>query len=150
MPDTASSSSPEAAAVGSLVASLRALEARVAALEAAASVAAVPVAAVAPSAPDPVPVGPALPAVEAVADSPSPYAPPARGTDPMADVRAVLRAMFDLALHTTITDSDSFEQSFEQFKELVHSERKGSPLLNQELRRYKFFPLCERARECSN
>ncbi|MSP90463.1 MAG: hypothetical protein EXR79_01435 [Myxococcales bacterium] len=146
MPDAPSPSSAEAAAVGSLVAALRSLEARVAALEAAAGVARASAAVAAP-----VPTAAAEPltvaaAGEAPTQAAGPYAPPGRSADPMADVRAVLRAMFDLALHTTITDSANLEQSFEQFKELVHSERKGSPLLNQELLRYKFFPLCERAR----
>ena len=36
------------------------------------------------------------------------------------------------------------EADFERFRTLVHTERKNSPLLNQDLFRYKWLPLCRR------
>lgn len=54
--------------------------------------------------------------------------------------------MFDLALGTDPDDTKAVEARFEPYRDLVHSLRKGSPLLNQELFNYKWRPLCTRVR----
>jgi hypothetical protein len=72
----------------------------------------------------------------------------ARPHDPHAEIHALLQVMFTLALNADPEDPspERVERDFEQFRALVHSSRKGSPLLNQELFHYKWKPLCKRVK----
>jgi hypothetical protein len=69
--------------------------------------------------------------------------PPADGR---AEVQALVTAMFAavVAARPENPDREAVEADFEQYRVLVHTERKNSPLLNQDLFRYKWLPLCRR------
>ena len=128
---------PGALTLEQLAAAILALQARVTALETRQGAA--------PAAEAPVVLpAVALPAT-VTAEAPTPAALP-RLDDPVAEIRSVLRAMFDLALGCRDNDPADSEARFEQFKELMHHQRKGSPLLNMELQNYKWRPLVTRAR----
>ena len=70
-------------------------------------------------------------------------APPERiAQDPLAEAQALLRALFSVAL---APESDvEGESRFERFRDLVHSMRKGTPLLDRELNSYKWQPFSGR------
>ncbi len=108
------------AAVAALTERVTALEARLAG----SAVAAAPVAAVAAS------------AVAATAS-----------TDGITEIKGLLESLFVVALNTEITNHEVFDAQFEVFKTLVHHDRQGSPLLDTDLRRYKFAPFVGRARD---
>jgi len=69
--------------------------------------------------------------------------PPERmAHDPLAEVHTLLHALFAVAL---APESDvEGESRFERFRDLVHSLRKGTPLLDRELNSYKWQPLAGR------
>jgi hypothetical protein len=127
--------------LASLAAELQALRTRVEALESHAGATVAPGAITAPA---PVAADPAPELAVAVAD-PVVFAAPARQADAQAEIRAVLRSMFAVALQTQPDDTVAFEAGFEHFKELVHHDRRNSPLLVSELMNYKFRPLLQRA-----
>jgi hypothetical protein len=109
--------------VAALASQIEALQARVAALESR------------------LPQGAAQPRVEAVAVASAAVPQP---VDPLGQIKALLENLFALAAATTVEDSEAFDVRFEAFKALVHGDRQGSPLLDTDLRRYKFIPFVGR------
>lgn len=77
----------------------------------------------------------------AVATAAPPIAVPG---DPNAEVRSLLEQLFALALGTDPLNEEAIANQFELFRTLVHSDRQGSPLLDTDLRRYKWRPLLGR------
>lgn len=107
-----------------------ALTARVAALESGRASA---------SAPAAVPVVAAAIVVPAVSQAALP--------DAVAELRRLTQALFALGLQTVGLEGEAADAQFEAFKALVHTDRQGSPLLNIELRRYKWAPFVGRVRD---
>lgn len=62
----------------------------------------------------------------------------APGADPLAEIKGLLRSLFALAGQTGSTDPEVLQAEFEAFKALVHRDRQGSPLLDGDLRKYKW------------
>lgn len=118
---------PIAATIGDLAQMVAQLSARVAVLEAKLQV------------PGPV-QEPVSPAVVTAAAVPMAAVP----TDPNAEVRSLLEQLFALALGTDPHNEEAITNQFELFRTLVHSDRQGSPLLDTDLRRYKWRPLLGR------
>lgn len=123
-----------------LATELEALRSRVAELEA--KLAAGPVVA-SPRAGRNAEVTAAVVAAPVVAQTAIASTPPADGR---AEVQALVTAMFAavVAARPENPDREAVEADFEQYRALVHTERKNSPLLNQDLFRYKWLPLCRR------
>lgn len=117
---TQDSSVPALPTLESLAAEVARLSARVEALEGLR----------APTPAAPLPVAEAAPA----ADVPA--------TDALAEVHALLRALFAVAL--SAESEIEGESRFERFRDLCHTMRKGTPLLDRELRAYKWQPLSTR------
>ena len=71
---------------------------------------------------------------------------PAEPEDPMAAVHGVLRQLFSLAKEP-LDDEDVEEHDamFERFIALIHSERKGTAMLDQSLRNYTWSQLRKKA-----
>lgn len=57
-------------------------------------------------------------------------------SDPISAMRAVLTAAFTMAQEPIPSDPDEADAQFERFSQLIHSERRGTPLLEQSLRNY--------------
>jgi hypothetical protein len=85
---------------------------------------------------------PALPEVALPAEH---LAPPPRAATPQGEIRAVLAAMFDLAMRPPTQDDEQADLRYRAFSDLFHHTRRGSPLLENELMNYKWRPLCTRA-----
>ncbi len=80
---------------------------------------------------------PAAAAATAVAATPAPSGKPAAPeTDPEAALRSLVAAAFALALEPIPDDPDEADAQFARFAALMHSERRGTPLLEQSLRNY--------------
>ncbi|MSQ84202.1 MAG: hypothetical protein EXR77_15185 [Myxococcales bacterium] len=124
--------SVEAASLQALTAQIAALTARVAALELASALVAVAQVA----APVAVAVAVVVPALNT-----------APAADSVAEIKGLLESLFAIALNTDNSDTEASEIQFEAFRTLVHTDRQGSPLLNGELRRYKWQPFLGRSRE---
>lgn len=120
---------PAAASLGELAQMVAQLSARVSVLEAQLQIQG-PVEAS-------LPVHAVVAAVPAVQPLPVP-------SDPNAEVRSLLEQLFALALATDAQSEDAIVNQFELFRTLVHSDRQGSPLLDTDLRRYKWRPLLGR------
>lgn len=122
---TAPTSASAAPSLAELSATVAQLAARVAALEAAQHGAQ--------------PVAPVTAVVAAPVAAPRP-AP----VDAQAEVRQLLEQLFAVALATDPQDDEAIANQFELFRTLVHSDRQGSPVLDTDLRRYKWRPLIGR------
>lgn len=131
-PDVSAAAGEPALSLQALAAQVAALTARVAALEAAQPTGA---------AASPAPVVSAAAVVAAVA------APTAPLPDAVTELRRLMQALFALGLQTVGLEGEAAEAQFEAFKALVHTDRQGSPLLNTELRRYKWAPFVGRVRD---
>lgn len=114
----------EAPSVRELMAKLDALSARVTALEAA---------------------GQAPTVVAPTVVAPAPAAAPA--ADGLTEIKGLLRSLFAVALATDASDDVKVADQFEVFRTIIHSERQGTPLLDSDLRRYKWLPLLGKARD---
>lgn len=64
--------------------------------------------------------------------------------DANLEVRQLLEQLFALTLATDHLDEEAIATQFEIFRTLVHSDRQGSPVLDTDLRRYKWRPLLGR------
>jgi hypothetical protein len=64
--------------------------------------------------------------------------------DANLEVRQLLEQLFALTLATDHLDEEAIANQFEIFRTLVHSDRQGSPVLDTDLRRYKWRPLLGR------
>lgn len=56
--------------------------------------------------------------------------------DPVAAMRAILIAAFELALEPIPHDLEEADEQFARFAALIHTNRRGTPLLEQSLRNY--------------
>ncbi len=110
---------------------LAALEARIAALEEALRNSAIGPIDAAPKAEAPPPPKPSAATSEPEASAA--FRPPVA---PLAEAQACLAALFALAILPDAADAESEEQRFAEFLELIHSERKGTPILDTSLRQY--------------
>lgn len=63
---------------------------------------------------------------------------------PMEAARTLLHSLFVTALRA---ESPGDEEAFEAFRQLVHTDRRGTPLLDEELRSYKWRPLLTHCRQ---
>ncbi len=108
------------------------LESRVAALEAALQAGTTVETASAASAPAPVPAKASAEAPMASVSSVAERTPVA----PLAEAQACLAALFALALLPEAIDAEGEDQRFAEFLELIHSERRGTPILDTSLRQY--------------
>ena len=127
-PDPGATAAATAADVARLQAAIVALTERVTALEGKVGTAHGPVAA---------PV---------VALASLPVAQSAR-TDGISEIKSLIESLFVVALAAPAGDAEAMEAQFDAFKTLVHHDRQGSPLLDGDLRRYKFAPFVGRARD---
>ncbi len=116
-----------AVSVGELAQMVAQLSARVAALEAKLQI-----------------QGPVEEPLPAAPSAPPAWVPPAVAADPNVEVRSLLEQLFALALATDPQSDEAMANQFELFRTLVHSDRQGSPLLDTDLRRYKWRPLLGR------
>lgn len=64
--------------------------------------------------------------------------------DPLDAAKETVAALFALVLNARLLSED---EAFQAFRELVHTERRGTPLLDEELRAYKWRPLLQRGRQ---
>lgn len=70
-----------------------------------------------------------------------PLAPTPPSQTPLEDAKATVTALFAVALNAAgLTD----DEAFLAFRDLVHADRRGTPLLDEELRAYKWRPLLQR------
>jgi len=76
------------------------------------------------------------PAADAVAED--------RGNDPVAELRAFLVEMFRLALVPLPEDEDDREELFGRFISMMHSDRRGTAMLNQNILSYVWDPFRRR------
>ena len=76
------------------------------------------------------------------AAAPKPVAPKA---DPMAEVHSLLQQVFKLALTPQPEDPEERDLLFARFAQLVHSDRRGSAILDQSLRSYTWTQLRNKA-----
>jgi hypothetical protein len=67
--------------------------------------------------------------------------PPDTKEDPMAPVHAILRQVFTLAQEALPVDEEERDEQFARFKKFVHSDRKGTGVLDQSLRNYTWAQL---------
>ncbi len=64
--------------------------------------------------------------------------------DPLEAAKAAVTALFAAALNApSLPDEDAFLA----FRDLVHADRRGTPLLDEELRAYKWRPLLQRCQQ---
>lgn len=68
---------------------------------------------------------------------------PASGDD-LAQIRSVLQRLFAVAAAANLGDPDQLQEQFVLYKELVHHDRQGSPLLDGDLYKYKWMPFLGR------
>lgn len=73
----------------------------------------------------------------------APLAPatPAANADPIAAVHTLLRTVFAIAQEPLAEDEEERDAQFDRFKLLVHSDRKGTGVLDQSLRNYTWAQL---------
>ncbi len=77
------------------------------------------------------------------AKSPAPV-PVVAPSDPLESAKALVTSLFAVALNAAgLSDEDAFLA----FRDLVHADRRGTPLLDEELRSYKWRPLVQRCRQ---
>lgn len=95
-------------------------------------------------APAPAPAVIVAPVATPVASAPA-KAPAADNPDPMTEVHELLRQAFALALMPLPDDPDEADAVFERFSGLMHSSRRGTPLLNNSLRNYTWGQLRKNA-----
>lgn len=88
----------------------------------------------------------AAPAIAAPVAVAPPAAAPIKAVpaDANLEVRQLLEQLFALTLATDHLDEEAIANQFEIFRTLVHSDRQGSPVLDTDLRRYKWRPLLGR------
>ena len=75
--------------------------------------------------------------------SPKPAQPPAE--DPVQGVHRLVEAVFAMAHRPLPDDEEGRDALFEEFKSLIHSDRKGTGLLDQNLRNYTWSQLRKKA-----
>ncbi len=85
---------------------------------------------------------PAAPARPVVAPVPVPAA-----GDDLAQIRTLLQRLFAVASAANLSDPEQLQEQFVQYKELVHHDRQGSPLLDGDLYKYKWIPFLGRFRD---
>ncbi|MBI5610305.1 MAG: hypothetical protein HY902_15620 [Deltaproteobacteria bacterium] len=85
-------------------------------------------------------VPPAAPRVAA------PVPAPLAGDD-LAQIRALLQRLFAVASVANLNDTEQLQEQFVVYKELVHHDRQGSPLLDGDLFKYKWLPFLGRWRD---
>ena len=87
--------------------------------------------------------GAKAPKVHHVAGTPTPDTPmpDAPTPDALADAKQLVAAVFAVALAAEGPGDDA---AFDAFRALVHPDRQGTPLLDEELRSYKWRPLLHR------
>ena len=78
--------------------------------------------------------------VDAAADTPS-AKPKSTADDPVALLRKLLANALALAAEPMPADVDEAETLFSRFAELIHSDRKGTPLLDRNLQNYTWLQL---------
>ena len=64
--------------------------------------------------------------------------------NPVEAAKQTVAALFAVALNQAELSEDD---AFQAFRELVHADRRGTPLLDEELRAYKWRPLVQRAQQ---
>ena len=64
--------------------------------------------------------------------------------DALEAAKATVAALFAVAINSAALDE---EAAFLAFRDLVHTDRRGTPLLDEELRSYKWRPLQQRHRQ---
>ena len=72
------------------------------------------------------------------------HLPEVTNQPPLESARSLVQAIFAVALNGPQLPE---EEAFQAFRELVHAHRRGTPLLDEELRSYKWRPLLQRCRQ---
>ena len=73
-----------------------------------------------------------------------PIVPSTQPPETLEAARATVTALFAAALNAAHLPED---EAFAAFRDLVHADRRGTPLLDEELRAYKWRPLVQRCQQ---